>query len=123
MSKEMRKGSGFEQETADYLSTALNDERIERRVKHGSNDRGDIAGLYIRGMRTVIECKCCKRQELAAWIDEAEEERENDDADLAIVVHKRKGCGSKKFGGNYVTMSLETLVSIIAGSKELINGK
>ena len=123
MSREMQKGSCFEQYTVDYLVSTLGDERIERRVKHGSNDRGDISGLYIRGMRTVIECKCCKRQELAAWLDEAEEERANDDAELAIVVHKRKGCGSKKFGGNYVTMSLETLVSIIAGSKELINGR
>lgn len=121
MSKEMQKGTGFENDTAAFFAHALGDERIERRVKHGSNDRGDIAGLYIRGMRTVVECKNCKRQELAKWLDEAEEERANDDAELGIVVHKRRGCGSKKFGGNYATMSVETLVTIIAGSKELVN--
>lgn len=121
MSRAMQKGAGFEQDTADYLSDVLGDE-IERRVKHGSNDRGDISGLYIRGMRTVVECKNCKRQELAKWLDEAEIERLNDDADIGIVIHKRKGCGKKNFGGNYVTMSLETLAAIIAGSKELLNG-
>lgn len=122
MSREMRKGAGFEQDTSDYLSRVLGDERIERRVKHGANDRGDIAGLLIRGKRTVVECKNCKRMELSAWLDEAEIERLNDDAEFGIVIHKRKGCGKKNFGGNYVTMSLETLAAIIAGSKELLNG-
>lgn len=121
MSREMQKGQTFEQDTVDYLACVLGDDRIERRVKHGSNDRGDVAGVYIRGMRTVIECKNCKRMELAKWVDEAEEERANDDADIGIVIHKRKGCGAKKFGGNYVTMTLETLAAIIAGSKELLN--
>lgn len=121
MSREMQKGAGFEQDTTDYLARVLCDERIERRVKHGSNDRGDVAGVYIRGMRTVIECKCCKRMELSKWVDEAEEERLNDDADIGLVVHKRKGYGAKKFGGNYVTMTLETLAAIIAGYKELLN--
>lgn len=121
MSKEMQKGRGFEQGTADYLASALDDDRIERRVKHGTNDRGDIAGLTIRGRRAVIECKNCKRMELSTWIDEAERERANDDADFGIVVHKRKGCGAKSFGGNYATMTLETLAAIIAGGKEYLN--
>ena len=120
MSKEMQKGASFEQDTADYLSHVLG-RSIERRVKHGSNDRGDIAGLYIRGQRAVVECKCCKKMELAQWVDEAEEERANDDADFGIVIHKRKGCGKKKFGNNYVTMKLETLAAIIAGSKDFLN--
>lgn len=121
MSKEMAKGACFEQDTVDYLSRVLGDDRIERRVKHGRNDRGDIAGVLIRGKRTVIECKCCKSMDLATWVKEAEEERVNGDAEFGVVVHKRKGCGVKKFGGNYVTMTLETLAAIIAGSKELLN--
>lgn len=119
MSKEARKGASFEQDTADWLSDTLGDD-IDRRVKHGSNDRGDISGLRIRGKRTVVECKCCKRMELAKWVDEAEVERGNDDADFGIVVHKRRGCGTRKFGGNYVTMTLETLAAIIAGGRDLI---
>ena len=123
MSSQTQKGSTFEQDTADFLAAALGDDRIERRVKHGTNDRGDIAGLHIRGKRTVVECKNHKRMELAAWIDEAETERGNDDAEYAIVVHKRRGCGKARFGGNYATMTLETLAALIAGGRDLINGK
>ena len=123
MSKEGRKGASFEQLVADYLAAALDDDRIERRVKHGTQDRGDIAGLRIRGKRAVVECKNHQRMELSAWLDEAERERGNDDAEFAIVVHKRKGCGVAKAGRNYVTMELETLAAIIAGGRELINAE
>ena len=120
MSREMQKGASFEEDTAKWFASVLNDERIERRVKHGSNDRGDISGLYIRGKRAVVECKNCKRMQLSAWVDEAETERGNDDAEFGIVVHKRKGYGKKKFGGNYATMTLETLAAIIAGERRLL---
>ena len=121
MSKERRKGATFEQQTSDYLAYVLEDKRIERRVMGGTNDRGDVSGVYIRGKRTVIECKNCQRMELAKWLDEAEEERANDDAEFAIVVHKRRGCGEKSFGGNYATMNLETLAAIMAGGRGLLN--
>lgn len=123
MSMQAQKGATFEQDTSDYLAAALGDDRIERRVKHGTNDRGDIAGLRIHGKRVVIECKNHKRMELAEWVDEAEIERGNDDADYGIVVHKRRGCGKAKFGGNYVTMTLETFAAIAAGGRDLINGQ
>lgn len=123
MSMQAQKGATFEQDTSDYLAAALGDDRIERRVKHGTNDRGDIAGLRIHGQRVVVECKNHKRMELAEWVDEAEIERGNDDADYGIVVHKRRGCGKAKFGGNYVTMTLETFAAIVAGGRDLINGQ
>lgn len=123
MSMQAQKGATFEQDTADYLAAALGDDRIERRVKHGTNDRGDIAGLRIHGKRVVVECKNHKRMELAEWVDEAETERGNDDAEYGIVVHKRRGCGKAKFGGNYVTMTLETFAAIAAGGRDLINGQ
>lgn len=123
MSMQAQKGATFEQDTSDYLAAALGDDRIERRVKHGTNDRGDIAGLRIHGKRVVVECKNHKRMELAEWVDEAETERGNDDADYGIVVHKRRGCGKAKFGGNYVTMTLETFAAIAAGGRDLINGQ
>ena len=123
MSMQAQKGATFEQGTADYLAAALGDDRIERRVKHGTNDRGDIAGLRIHGKRVVVECKNHRRMELAEWVDEAETERGNDDAEYGIVVHKRRGCGKAKFGGNYVTMTLETFAAIVAGGRDLINGQ
>lgn len=121
MSMQAQKGATFEQDTSDYLAAALGDDRIERRVKHGTNDRGDIAGLRIHGKRAVVECKNHRRMELAEWVDEAEIERGNDDADYGIVIHKRRGCGKAKFGGNYVTMTLETFAAIVAGGRDLIN--
>lgn len=123
MSMQAQKGATFEQDTSDYLADALGDDRIERRVKHGTNDRGDIAGLRIHGKRVVVECKNHKRMELAEWVDEAETERGNDDAEYGIVIHKRRGCGKAKFGGNYVTMTLETFAAIAAGGRDLINGQ
>jgi len=117
MSKEARRGAEFEQQWCDYASRRLG-EGIERRVKNGRNDRGDVAGLYIRGKRVVVECKNCKRTELSEWLKEAEIERGNDDAEYGIVAHKRRGCGEKSFGGNFVTMDTDTFLAIVAGGFE-----
>lgn len=116
MSKEARKGASFEEDVAGFLASELGDS-IERRTKHGSKDRGDIAGLFFRGGRVVVECKNHRRMALSEWVEEAEVERGNDDADYGIVVHKRKGYGARKFGGNYVTMTLGTFVDMVNGSR------
>ena len=50
-------GASFERLMADYFAWALSDDRIDRRVKTGAKDRGDIAGVRLRGERVVIECK------------------------------------------------------------------
>ena len=50
-------GSRFERSIADGLAQALNDDRIDRRVKTGAKDRGDIGGVRIHGQRLVIEAK------------------------------------------------------------------
>ena len=121
MSKNKQKGTAFEVQVADYLSHVLGDDRIERRTLGGANDRGDIAGCSIRGGRVVIECKNCKRAELAQWMDEAEVERGNDDAEFAFVVHKRKGCGAANMGRTYATTDLETLAALMAGRRGLLN--
>lgn len=62
----------------------------ERRALHGSADRGDIAGV----IGTVIEVKNHARLELAAWLDEANVEADNDGAQLGVVWHKRRGKAS-----------------------------
>lgn len=122
MSKESRKGNGFAEDVANHIASKLGDERIERRVLHGTKDRGDIAGLIFRGRRVVVECKCCKAMELAQWVDEAEVERGNDDAEYGIVVHKRRGRGAKRVGENYVTMTLDTFLAMTAGGREFLYG-
>ena len=117
MSKQRKKGTSFEKQVVDYMRRRLGDERIERRACSGANDRGDVAGVYLRGKPVVVECKNHARMELAAWMDEAEAERGNADAEFAFVVHKRRGCGDKNMGETYVTCDLETLCAVIAGSR------
>lgn len=85
-------GSSFERAQADWLAERLNDDRIDRRVKTGAKDRGDIAGVRIPGGRVVIEVKDYGGRILAAeWIAEAHTEAANDDAAVGVVMAKRRG--------------------------------
>ena len=83
-------GSRFERLVADYLAAHV-DDRIDRRVKRGSVDRGDIGGLRHMGQRIVVECKDTSRIDLAGWAAEAETERGNDDAGVARRPRARGG--------------------------------
>lgn len=110
------KGSAFERMVADWLKSRLGDDRIDRRVKHGVNDRGDITGVRTAGGgRVVIECKAQNRLTLAEWVDEAELERGNDDAVVGVVVHRRRGKGASSFGETYVSMTLESFARLLDG--------
>ena len=112
-------GTAFETQVAEYLAMKLADIRIERRAKTGAKDRGDIAGVKtVAGGLVVIECKNTSRDNLPQWIKEAEVERQNDDevtkATVAgVVVHKRHGNG--KAAEQYVSMTLETFVTLLEG--------
>ena len=108
-------GAAAERAVADYLAQALNDDRIDRRVKHGSKDRGDIGGLRIHGQRLVVEVKNCARTDLAGWIAEAQIESGNDDALAGLVISKRKG--TTKVGRWYVHMTVDELIALITGQK------
>ena len=83
-------GARFERQIADWLAQHL-DDRIDRRVKTGSKDRGDIGGVRHRGERVVLELKDTARTDLPGWIREAHLEAGNDDAAIGVVVHKRRG--------------------------------
>jgi Holliday junction resolvase len=99
VSASKRKGTAFETAVVTYLR----DEHglpVERRALKGTRDCGDIIGMP----GFVLECKCCARMELAAWMDEALKEAANDGAPFYVVVHKRKG---KNASQAYVTMPLE----------------
>lgn len=106
MNKSKIKGTAWETQVVRYLQDhgALH---IERRALCGDLDRGDIAGIP----GVVIEAKNVAKLELAAWLDEAETERDNDHADLGVVWHKRKGRISP--GKGYVTMSGDALVTLL----------
>ena len=107
-------GATFEREVADYLKTVLGDARIDRRVKTGANDKGDIAALHMStGGRVVMECKNVKRDALPAWIREAEVERVNDGAFIGVVCHKRHRVADP--GLSYVSMTLDTFATLLRG--------
>lgn len=111
-------GTRFESDVVKYLRDQLGDDRIERRAKSGAKDRGDVAGVRTAlGERVVIEAKDVARMDLSGWVNEAETERGNDDAAVGLAVHKRRGYGPANMGGTYVTLTLDGLIALLAGSK------
>ncbi|MFD9905609.1 hypothetical protein [Streptomyces sp. NPDC059063] len=98
MSRSKAKGTAAETAVVRFLRAA-GFVQAERRTLSGVQDRGDIAGLP----GVVIEVKNCSRVELAAWLAEAERERDNDGASLGVVFHKRRGKADPRDW--FVTMS------------------
>lgn len=107
-------GSRHERLVADYLAEHVS-EFVDRRVKTGATDKGDIANVRAHGERVVIECKDVAKLDLAGWVTEAETERVNDGALAGLVVHKRKGKAQP--GDQYVTLTLTDLVAILTGKR------
>lgn len=108
-------GATFERQIADALAAALEDDRIDRRVKRGIDDRGDIAGVRIHGQRLVLECKNTARLDLAGAKREADLEAGNDDALCGLVVHKRHGVGDPL--EQWVTGTVRDLIALISGHR------
>ena len=103
-------GSRFEREVADYLAEML-DDRIDRRVKTGAKDKGDIANIRLKAHRIVMECKNTARTDLAGWISEAHAQADNDGASLGVICHKRHGVGEPS--RQWVTMTLTDFAWLI----------
>lgn len=108
-------GTTFERQVADYLAQHV-DDRIDRRAKTGSKDRGDITGLRHLGERIVLECKNTTRLNLAGWMNQAETERGNDDALAGLIIHKRHG--NNQPGDQWVTTTLRELTALLNGYRE-----
>ena len=107
-------GPAFERLIADYLATQV-DDRIDRRVKTGAKDRGDIGGVRCHGQRVVIEAKNVATLALPAWTREAQVEAGNDDALVGVVVHKRRG--TQKPGEQWCSMTVDDLVALLTGQR------
>jgi hypothetical protein len=108
-------GSRFERLIADGLAEALDDDRIDRRVKTGAKDRGDIGGVRIHAQRLVIECKDTATLRLPEWTREAQLEAGNDDALAGVVIHKRRGTQNPL--DQWVSMTVADLVALISGQR------
>ena len=109
-------GARFERMMADYFAAALDDDRIDRMPRHGSKDRGDIAGVRMHGQRIAIECKNVTRLNLPQWISEAHIEAGNSDALAGVVVAKRHGVGDP--ASQWVFMEARDFVSFLTGETQ-----
>jgi len=105
-----KKGASFERLTADYWRDNY-DDRIDRRVKTGAKDKGDLANVRLGSHRIVVECKNERAISLAAWVKEAQEEAVNDGALCGVVVAKRKGNARPE--DQYVILRQEDLLKLL----------
>jgi len=108
-------GTRFEGSVAKFLAKAVNDDGIDRQVRTGAKDLGDVRGVRIWGQPVAIECKDVATMALPAWLREAEVERGNKDALVGVVVHKRRGTADP--ADQYVTMTLLDFAALIAGAR------
>lgn len=108
-------GARFEREIADHLRDNVS-EYIDRRVKAGAKDLGDLANVRAHGQRVVVECKNTSRPSLSQWISEAHVQAANDEAAVGIVIHKRHGVGAP--GKQWVTMTVDDLVFLLTGEPQ-----
>lgn len=109
MVRPRKKGTAWETAIVSYLR-AHGAPHAERRALGGARDRGDIAGLP----GIVIEAKAATRVDLAGWLAEAEAERCNDHADIAIVWAKRVGKTSPDHG--YIVTTPASLLRLLAAA-------
>ena len=115
-------GAKFERIIADGLAEALEDTRIDRKVKSGSKDKGDIANVRHGNQKLVIECKDRGGQFYASeWVHEAEIERVNDEALAGIVIAKRRGVTDPM--QQWVVMTVSELVALLRGDRKHMEGK
>lgn len=108
-------GTAAERAVADWLARELDDDRIDRQPRAGARDRGDVGGVRVHGQRCVIEVKNAHAVTLAAWIAEAEVERQNDKALAGLVVAKRHGKSDPSAW--YVVMSGADLLALLTGTR------
>lgn len=109
-------GARFERVIADCLAEHV-DDRIDRRVKTGAADKGDIGGVRTKfGQRVVIEAKDYGgKYQVGPWLDEAEQERINDNAEVGLLIAKRRGVSDPL--QQVVFMQVSDLVALLIGER------
>ena len=87
--KSKKKGTEFESKFVRYLRDGLDDVRPERLALHGAQDHGDVGHIFCHGFEGIAECKSHKQvtpKLVAEWREQTLDERENADADFALLV-------------------------------------
>lgn len=109
-------GARFERSIADSLAEHF-DDRIDRRVKTGGKDKGDIAGVRVHDRRVVIETKDYGgRFQVGTWLDEAETERIHDDNALAGLVIAKRVRHTDPLD-QVVFMTVRDLIALLTGKR------
>lgn len=103
-------GAEFERLLANHFAAEV-DDRIDRAVKRGQNDVGDLAGLRFHGYKVAVEVKNTASMSLADWAREAEAERKNLGAVAGVIIHKRHGRAAP--GDQWVTMTVDNLIALM----------
>jgi hypothetical protein len=108
-------GTEFETKIAASLAEHV-DDRIERRAKNGAKDRGDVSGWRHAGLRIVAELKNHGGEfKVGTWLKEAEVERGNDDADVAVVIAKRRGTTEPL--DQVVFLTVRDIITLLTGTR------
>jgi hypothetical protein len=108
-------GSQFEREIADAFAATV-DDRIDRAVKRGTKDVGDVSGLRFHGHKIAVEVKNEATVKLAGWAAEAEVERKNLGALAGVVVSKRHGKGDPM--DQWVHMTMREFIALMNLNRE-----
>ena len=88
----------------------------------GAHDMGDLYGIYAHGLAGIAECKSYKRYgraDVEEWRRQTLAERDNADADFAVLVIHNPGCGgdakSPTMGRNRVDLTIGDLCNVSVG--------
>lgn len=106
------KGARFETAVTNWLR-AVGVVHAERRAPGQPADWGDINGLP----GVIIECKNVDSMSLGAWLDQANAARARTCADVAVVVHKRRG--KPDVDDAFFTMSADSFYTLLVESGRL----
>lgn len=108
-------GARFERQMADNLARWV-DDRIDRKVKAGALDKGDIANLRMHNQRITVECKDYGGQIKAAeWAAEGAVERVNDGGLAWVALIKRRGTTDPM--KQWVLTEVGELIALINGNR------
>lgn len=127
MSKQKEKGTRMETGLVRYLRARLSgdtSELIHRAALTGNADQGDVHGLryndgnrVLQGIAEVKNHKQVSPSLVAKWRQETVAERENADADFAVLVIHRNGCdqtgNAESYGRNAAQMTVSDMLLLL----------
>lgn len=110
-----RKGTAAESAVAAYF-IRRGWPFAERRALTGSQDKGDLAGIYGVAGAAVLEVKNCKTPAIPAWLREAAVEQQNAGASVSAVISKPRGVGYDRVADWHAHLTVRQLCDLLAAA-------